>query len=157
MEKTYIATQKYLLESPRKIRLVVPLIKKMKPVEAVEKLPFVQKRASGDLAKVIKSAIANAKAQGVSDTDLVFKEIQIGEGPRLKRGRAASRGMWHPFKKRMAHIRVVLTVQKVQVSNSKSQTNTNESKVDDKKQSETKKVESKTKQTKKGETKEKTK
>lgn len=108
MEKTYIATQKYLLESPRKIRLVVPLIKKMKPVEAVEKLPFVQKRAAGDLAKVIKSAIANAKAQGVSDADLVFKEIQIGEGPRLKRGRAASRGMWHPFKKRMAHIRVVL-------------------------------------------------
>lgn len=108
MEKEYIATQKYLLESPRKLRLVVEVIKKMKPVDAVEKLPFVQKRAAGDLAKVIKSAIANAKAQGASDTDLVFKEIQIGEGPRLKRGRAASRGMWHPFKKRMSHIRVVL-------------------------------------------------
>lgn len=157
MEKTYIATQKYLLESPRKIRLVVSLVKKMKPLEAVEKLPFVQKRAAGDLAKVIKSAIANAKAQGVSDTDLIFKEIQIGEGPRLKRGRAASRGMWHPFKKRMAHIRVVLTTQKVQVSSSKSQTNINESKVDDKKQNETKKVESKIKQTKKGETKTKAK
>ncbi len=108
MEKQYISTQKYLLESPRKLRLVVEVIKKMKPVDAVEKLPFVQKRAAGDLAKVIKSAIANAKAQGVSDADLVFKEIQIGEGPRLKRGRAASRGMWHPFKKRMSHIRVVL-------------------------------------------------
>lgn len=115
MEKQYIATQKYLLESPRKLRLVVEVVKKMKPVEAVEKLPFVQKRAAGDLAKVIKSAIANAKAQGVSDTDLVFKEIQIGEGPRLKRGRAASRGMWHPFKKRMSHIRVVLvSVKKVE-------------------------------------------
>lgn len=108
MEKQYISTQKYLLESPRKLRLVVEVIKKMKPVDAVEKLPFVQKRAAGDLVKVIKSAIANAKAQGVSDADLVFKEIQIGEGPRLKRGRAASRGMWHPFKKRMSHIRVVL-------------------------------------------------
>ena len=126
MEKTYIATQKYLLESPRKIRLVVPLIKKMKPVEAVEKLPFVQKRAAGDLAKVIKSAIANAKAQGVSDADLVFKEIQIGEGPRLKRGRAASRGMWHPFKKRMAHIRVVLTTTKSETLNPKSETNSKE-------------------------------
>lgn len=109
MNKEFKATQKYLLMSPRKIRLVVELVKKMKPVEAVEKLPFVQRRAAGELGKVIKSAVASAKAQGVSETDLIFKEIQIGEGPRLKRGRAASRGMWHPFKKRMAHIRVVLT------------------------------------------------
>lgn len=134
MEKTYIATQKYLLESPRKIRLVVPLVKKMKPVEAVEKLPFIQKRAAGDLAKVIKSAIANAKAQGISDADLVFKEIQIGEGPRLKRGRAASRGMWHPFKKRMAHIRVVLTTTKSETLNTKSETNSKESNTNEKKE-----------------------
>ena len=112
MEKQFKATQKYLLMSPRKIRLVVGVIKKMKPSEAVEKLPFVQKRAGAELAKVIKSAIASAKAQGVSETDLVFKEIQIGEGPRLKRGKAASRGMWHPFKKRMAHIRVILVSNK---------------------------------------------
>lgn len=100
------------------------MVRKMKPVEATEKLPFVQKRAAGDLAKVIKSAIANAKAQGVADTDLIFKEIQIGEGPRLKRGRPASRGMWHPFKKRMAHIRVVLTARNVQVPSSKEQAST---------------------------------
>ena len=109
MEKQFISTQKYLLMSPRKIRLVVAVIKKMKPVEAIEKLPFVQKRAGADLAKVIKSAVASAKNAGVSETDLVFKEIQIGEGPRLKRGKAVSRGMWHPFKRRMSHIRVVLT------------------------------------------------
>lgn len=108
MEKTFIATQKYLIMSPRKLRLVVDLIKKMKPTEAVLKLPFVQKRAGESIAKVIKSALANAKNQGESETDLVFKEIQVGEGPRLKRGRAASRGRWHPFKKRMSHIRVVL-------------------------------------------------
>ena len=112
-QKEFKAIQKYLLMSPRKVRLVVGVIKKMKPAEAVEKLPFVQKRAAGDLGKVIKSAIAAAKVQGVSDTDLVFKEIQIGEGPRLKRGKPVSRGMWHPFKRRMSHIRVVLmTVEK---------------------------------------------
>ena len=108
MEKQFIATQKYLLQSPRKIRLVAALIKRMKPVEAIEKLPFVQKRSSLEVAKVIKNAIASAKNAGVADTDLIFKEIQIGEGPRLKRGRAASRGRWHPFKRRMSHIRVVL-------------------------------------------------
>lgn len=110
--KDFKATQKYLVESPRKLRAVVALVKKMKPVEAVERLPFASRRAGADLAKVIKSAIANAKQQGVSDMDLIFKEIQIGEGPRLKRGKAASRGRWHPFKHRMAHIRVILTTAK---------------------------------------------
>ena len=116
MEKTYRATQKYLIESPRKLRLVAAMVKKMKPTEALEKLPFISKRASGDLAKVIGAAIANARVQGASDTTLVFKEIQIGEGPRLKRGRAASRGRWHPFKKRMSHIRVVLVSQVKEVA-----------------------------------------
>ncbi len=124
--KEFKATQKYLLMSPRKIRLVVEVVKKMKPAEAVEKLPFVQKRAGEFLMKVIKSAIAAAKAQGVSETDLIFKEIQIGEGPRLKRGRAASRGMWHPFKKRMSHIRVVLQANKSEVQNPKPETKAKE-------------------------------
>lgn len=137
--KEYISTQKYLLESPRKLRLVADMVRKMKPVEATEKLPFVQKRAAGDLAKVIKSAIANAKAQGVADTDLIFKEIQIGEGPRLKRGRPASRGMWHPFKKRMAHIRVVLVATKSEIQNPKSETNSKESNI--KKETKTKETE----------------
>lgn len=115
MEKTFTATQKYLIMSPRKLRLVTELIKKMKPTEAVEKLPFVQKRAAEAVSKVVKSAIANAKSQGVGDTELYFKEIQVGEGPRLKRGRPASRGRWHPFKRRMSHIRVVLGTTKKEV------------------------------------------
>lgn len=106
--KEYKSTQKYLIGSPRKLRAVVALIKKMKPSEAIEKLPFAAQRAAEDLTKVIKSALANARNQGVSETNLVFKEIQIGEGPRLKRGKAASRGRWAPRKRRMSHIRVVL-------------------------------------------------
>ncbi len=104
-----IATQKYLLMSPKKIRVVADMAKKLTPQVAVETLPFVGKRASEPLIKVIKSAIATAKAKGISETDLIFKEIQIGEGPRLKRGRPVSRGQWHPIKKRMSHIRVVLS------------------------------------------------
>jgi large subunit ribosomal protein L22 len=115
MKNEFIATQKYLIMSPRKVRLVVGLIKKMKPAEALEKLPFVYKRAGLELGKVIKNAMTSAKNQGVSETDLVFKEIQVGEGPRLKRGKAASRGRWHPFKKRMSHIRVVLASVKKEI------------------------------------------
>lgn len=141
--KEYKATQKFLIMSPRKLRLVVDLIKKMKPLTAVERLPFSGKRAGFELAKVIKSAMANARMQGVSDNDLVFKEIQIGEGLRLKRGKAASRGRWHPLKKRMSHIRVVLTdkagTEKRDVNKKQEKNNT-----------ETKKIETKNIKTKKG-------
>ena len=112
MEKTFTATQKYLIMSPRKIRTVAALIKKMKPSQAIDALPFIQKRAGEAMSKVIKNALASAKNQGIGEENLVIKEIQIGEGPRLKRGRAASRGRWHPYKKRMSHIRVVLTSRK---------------------------------------------
>lgn len=108
----FIATQKYLIESPRKIRDVVSLVKNLKPADAIIKLDFVGKRASEPIIKVIKTAMGQARLAGVSDDDLKFKEIQVGEGPRLKRGRAASRGRWHPYKRRMAHIRVVLMGEK---------------------------------------------
>ena len=124
MKNEYKSTQKFLVMSPRKLRAVVALVKKMNPVDAIEKLPFASRRAAGDLSKVIKSALANAKNQGVSETDLIIKEIQIGEGPRLKRGKAASRGRWHPFKHRMSHIRVILTTKKSEASNTKLETST---------------------------------
>lgn len=103
-----ISTQKFILLSPRKIRPVVAMIKKMTPLRAVEILPYVSNKSAMPLAKTIKTAIANARVKGFSESDLTFKEIQIGEGPRLKRGNPVSRGQWHPIKKRMAHIRVVL-------------------------------------------------
>lgn len=104
-----IATQKYLITSPKKLREVANVAKKLSPAKALEILPFIGKRAAGPLSKVIKSAIANAKVKGEAEGDLVFKEIQISEGPRLKRWRAGAHGRAKPFKKRMSHIRVVLT------------------------------------------------
>lgn len=105
--------QKYLILSPRKIRPVVEVIKKMTPNKALESLPFIKKRASEFVFKVIKSAVANATQKGVDSNTLIFKEIQIGEGPRLKRGQPVSRGRWHPIKKRMSHVKVILTTKKV--------------------------------------------
>ncbi len=115
------AIQKYILLSPRKLRPVVLAIKKMSPVDAVNRLPLIARRSSEPLEKVIKQAIANAKARGLSETDLKFKEIQISEGPRLKRGRPVSRGQWHPIKKRMSHIRVVLEINKPEAKEEKKE------------------------------------
>lgn len=105
-----IATQKYVRQSPEKIRLVTRLLKNKKAYEAVDMLPFIAKRASDVVSKVIKSALANGVSQGVNREDMIIKEIQVSEGPMLKRGRPVSRGRWHPYKKRMSHIKVVLGV-----------------------------------------------
>ena|SRR3990167_704769 len=110
MEKTYKAVQKYIRMSPSKIRVVVNAINKLTPKEALEILPHVNKRAAEPVRKVIKSAVANAGVQGVGEETLVFTEIQVNEAVRMKRGRAAGRGRWHGYKKRMSHIRVVLGV-----------------------------------------------
>jgi large subunit ribosomal protein L22 len=104
------ATQKFVRMSPRKLRLVVPLVKNLPPSEAVEILPHVGKRAAEPLARVIKTAIANAKEKKLNVGDLVFKEIQINEGPRFKGWRAGAKGRVKPYKKRVSHIRVVLTM-----------------------------------------------
>lgn len=104
------AEAKHIRTSPRKVRLVVDAIRSLAPAEAVENLRFVNKRAAKQVAKVIGSAIANAKNNfHLDEAGLKFKEIQIGEGPTLKRWQAISRGRAHPIMKRTSHIKVVLT------------------------------------------------
>jgi large subunit ribosomal protein L22 len=115
------AEQKYMLISPKKVRPLADLVKKMSPVKALEVLPFTGQRGWEVLAKVIKGALAGARERGLSEDSLKFKEIQIGEGPRLKRGRPVSRGQWHPFKRRMSHIKVVLTTVKVETKEKKEE------------------------------------
>lgn len=114
-----IATQKYIRTSPRKLRVVARAVSKMSPTVAVETLALTNRRAADPLAKVVKTAIANAVDKGASPENLVFKEIQIQEGPTLKRGRPVSRGQWHAIKKRGSHIRVVVETKKEEVKETK--------------------------------------
>nr|AKQ03505.1 50S ribosomal protein L22, large subunit ribosomal protein L22 [uncultured Microgenomates bacterium Rifle_16ft_4_minimus_38077] len=116
------AIQKYIRMSPRKLRLVATLLRKMSPSRALEVLPHLGKRAAEPLRKVINTAVANAKVKKINESDLVFKEIQINEGPRLKRGHAGARGIYKPYQRKMSHIRVVLTTRKSEIQNTKSET-----------------------------------
>jgi len=106
----FTATQKYILTSPRKLREITGIVNGLTPSTAFERLAYVDKAAALLVRKVIGTAIANAKQKSVSETDLVFQTLEIGEGPRLKRFRAGSRGRAKPYKRRMSHIRVVLKV-----------------------------------------------
>lgn len=99
--------QKNLGHSPRKLRLVADMVRSMRPEVAVERLKFVNRGAAGDLAKAIKTALANAgKMDG-----LAFKKIEVNEGMKMKRYRVgtAGRGRGRPYKKRLSHIKIVLT------------------------------------------------
>jgi len=69
------SVQKFVKTSPRKLRLVADLAKKMTPADAIERLPFSRKFAAEPLIKVIKTAVANGKAMGAKEENLIFKEI----------------------------------------------------------------------------------
>ena len=128
-----ISTQKFIRLAPKKIRPVVSLVKKMKLQEIIEKLPLVNKKGAQYLLKVVKSARANAKNRGISEDLLFIKEIQVSEGPRLKRGIPVSKGQWHPIIKRMSHIKVILGVKEVKKENEEQTKKENVKSLEDKK------------------------
>lgn len=107
-----IAKLKYYKTTPRKVRLVADLVRGKKINEAMAQLEFSKKKSSGDIIKLLKSALSNAKNNYKIDTgktDLYIKEIRVDEGPALRRYRPVWRGMAHPFKRKSSHITVVLS------------------------------------------------
>lgn len=101
--------QKYVHTSPRKFRLVADLVRKMTPDKALETLRFTNKAASLDLIKAIKTVMANAKTKGMENIN--FKVVEINEGSRMKRFRAGAKGRARPYKRRMSHIKIVVSDQ----------------------------------------------
>lgn len=105
----YQATAKYLRIGPRKVLLVASTIKKLAPEAALVYLAQLPKAATRPLAQVVTSALANARHKQANLNSLRFKTIEVMVGPVMKRWRAVSRGTAHAYKKRMTHVRVVLT------------------------------------------------
>lgn len=100
---------KNLRISPKKLRFLMPDIKKLKPVVALDYLFYIQNKPAKIFYKAIKSALSNAKiALKVNEDLLKFKVLTIEEGQKLKRYRPGSRGTAKPFKRRMAHIKIIL-------------------------------------------------
>ncbi len=107
MEITTI--QKYLHTSPRKLRLVSDMVRKMEPTKALAILGLTPKDAAKDLEKALKTVLANAKQQGLDTSKLIFKTVEINESMKMRRFRAGTKGRAKPYKKRMSHIKIVLT------------------------------------------------
>ena len=95
--------------SPRKVRLVIDLIRKMPVDAALAQLKFTNKLATEPVAKMIESAIANGiNTYGVDRTNLFIKEIRSDEGTTLKRWMPKAHGRATVIRKRGAHVMVVL-------------------------------------------------
>jgi len=103
------AYQKHIRTSPRKLRLVADVVKTLPPDKALTQLQFMNKRAAGVLAKVLKQAISNAVTNsGLPKAGLQIRYIQIETGPVMKRWRAVSRGRARRILKRTSHIKILL-------------------------------------------------
>lgn len=103
------AIKKYYRQSPKKVGLVLDLIRGEGVESAFSTLSTLRKRSAEDIAKILKSAVANASEKGHSDTETLYiKEAYACEGPTLKRIRARAMGRATSRKRRMSHITIVL-------------------------------------------------
>lgn len=100
---------RYLRTAPRKVRLVVDVVRGLPVDRAVEQLLTMPKQAAEPVRKLIESAVANAEHNFQLKRDqLVIKSIVANEGPRLKRYRPRAFGRAAEILKRMSHVTVVL-------------------------------------------------
>ncbi len=100
---------KNLKIAPKKVRFLLPRVKSMKPVNAVEVLAYMPDNSAKILYKAIKSAISNAKnTLKVDDSLLQFKTFFVEEGQKLKRFNPAGRGSARGYKRRYSHVKIVL-------------------------------------------------
>ena len=99
--------------APRKVRLVVDLIRGTQIGEAVASLRLTPKAASPVVEKVLKSAVANAEHNYELDiNNLVVSEVFVDEGPTLKRFRPRAQGRASAINKRTSHITIVVSEKK---------------------------------------------
>ncbi len=102
------AVLKNYRQSPRKVRLIADLVRGKDVKKALQTLAFVNKRASDPFAKLIKSAVANARQAGAQIENLVVKSVQVNKGTVLKRYMPRARGSAAQILKRNSHITIEL-------------------------------------------------
>ena len=106
------ATARYLRGSTRKARLVTAVIKGRTVEEAAALLRFMPQHAAKDIARVLKSATANAENNhNLSAEDLVVADAIADEGPTIKRWRPRAQGRAFPIHKPMTHITITVADQ----------------------------------------------
>ena len=103
------AVAKYVRVSPRKVQIVIDLIRGKKVDDALAILMYTPKSAAPVVEKLLNSAIANAENNlEMSRENLYVAEVYANQGPTLKRYWARSHGRADLIKKHTSHITIVL-------------------------------------------------
>ncbi len=106
------ATHKYIGSSPRKMRLVIDLIRGKSVEKALEILHFHPKHASKDAEKVLRSAVSNYLNKNEDSRNdangLYVKTAFVNQGPALKRILPAPMGRAYRIKKRSNHLTIIV-------------------------------------------------
>ncbi|MBM3856160.1 MAG: 50S ribosomal protein L22 [Verrucomicrobia bacterium] len=104
------ALTRYARMSPKKVREVARTIQGRKATDAVDYLMLVPRKSARLIARTLKSAIANAENNSNLSADaLTVQQAVVENGPVLKRFKAGARGTAMPRRRKMSHIRIVLS------------------------------------------------
>ena len=104
------ATAKYIRIAPRKLRIVMNLIRGRKVSDAFAILKFTPKVGSEVVEKVLRSAVANAEHNNDMNVDNLFvSSCYVDQGPTLKRIHPRSRGQAFKILKHSSHVTVCVS------------------------------------------------
>lgn len=108
-----LAISKGVKMSPRKVDVVVALVRGRTVKDALIILEHTPRRSTIPVVKTIKSAKANAEHNhGLKPDSLKIVEITVTPGTRLKRYRPVAMGRAHPFQRKTSHIKVIVDGEK---------------------------------------------
>ena len=104
-----VASARQIRVSPRKVRLVLDTVRGKKVDEALAILSFLPTPVARTVAKVVKSAAANAENNyQMTPARLRIVKTFANEGQTLRRYRAGARGRVNPFRRRFSHITIIV-------------------------------------------------
>jgi large subunit ribosomal protein L22 len=111
------AHNKFVRQSPYKVRLVLDLVRGLPVEEAEHVLRLTNRAAATPIVKTLKSAVANAEHNHALDAeDLIVAEAYADEGPTLRRFKPRARGRATRINKRTSHITIVVSDMNEEVS-----------------------------------------
>ena len=104
------AILRYVRMTPRKVRMVIDLIRGRDVPEALAVLKYLPRAAAPVVEKVLNSAVANAGQRELGDPEsLKVSRAYVDGGPVLKRFRPRSMGRANPIQKRTSHVTIAVS------------------------------------------------
>ncbi|MFZ5975391.1 MAG: 50S ribosomal protein L22 [Bacillota bacterium] len=108
-DKRPYAKARFVRISPRKVKIVIDLIRGKSVAEAQAILMYTPKAASPIVEKLLRSAVANAENNMDLNRDSLYvAEVFADQGPTLKRYMPRARGSASRIRKRTSHITIIL-------------------------------------------------